>query len=386
MRRWCSREELYEQVWTEPVSKVAPRYGISDVGLAKLCARANIPLPERGYWAKSRYGKTVKRSPLPPRSPGMSGSIFVGSSSHVWTDKEDESVAERTPPVFPDDIESLAASLSKRVGRSRVPSLDGPVHPVIGKIMEEEAARHAAQAKGFVYSWRRPRFEGAEKQRHLRIANALFLALDRLGAIPRAHSAVGDNEELQFGASVGSAWVPIVIMQASAPRRKKGAASASRLEVRVPVQGIPGCPEGVWRDGEVRVEKCVSAIAVGVIVAGELLYRAHERECYDRAVRFEQMRLEQERKDREEAERLERERLEKEAKARVDRLLDEANRFRQAADIRAYVASARRATALQHVAGSTDQFEAWAQWALAEADRIDPVVSREFLRHPRGDS
>ena len=30
------REELYEQVWTEAVSKVAKRYGISDVGLRKM--------------------------------------------------------------------------------------------------------------------------------------------------------------------------------------------------------------------------------------------------------------------------------------------------------------------------------------------------------------
>ena len=59
-----SREELYEQVWTSPVSSVAAKYRMSDVGLAKACRRANIPLPERGYWAKIAAGHPVVRSVL----------------------------------------------------------------------------------------------------------------------------------------------------------------------------------------------------------------------------------------------------------------------------------------------------------------------------------
>lgn len=31
---------------------LAARYGISDVGLAKACARADVPVDERGYWNK----------------------------------------------------------------------------------------------------------------------------------------------------------------------------------------------------------------------------------------------------------------------------------------------------------------------------------------------
>lgn len=50
--RSVDRETLYNEVWTEPVSVVAPRYGLSDVGLAKICRSLAIPLPSRGYWAK----------------------------------------------------------------------------------------------------------------------------------------------------------------------------------------------------------------------------------------------------------------------------------------------------------------------------------------------
>ena len=60
------REQLYEQVWSEPVTKVAKRYAISDVGLRKICLGLEVPLPPVGYWAKLAAGKTVKRSPLKP--------------------------------------------------------------------------------------------------------------------------------------------------------------------------------------------------------------------------------------------------------------------------------------------------------------------------------
>jgi hypothetical protein len=55
------REQLYELVWREPISKLAKRLGVSDVGLAKACRRAIIPLPGIGHWAKVQHGKKVKR-------------------------------------------------------------------------------------------------------------------------------------------------------------------------------------------------------------------------------------------------------------------------------------------------------------------------------------
>jgi hypothetical protein len=47
-----TREELYEQVWSEPMRTLAPKYGLSDVGLAKICRKQRVPRPGRGYWRK----------------------------------------------------------------------------------------------------------------------------------------------------------------------------------------------------------------------------------------------------------------------------------------------------------------------------------------------
>jgi hypothetical protein len=43
---------------------------MSDVGLAKVCRRAGIPTPPRGYWAKVRQGRKVQREPLSGTADG----------------------------------------------------------------------------------------------------------------------------------------------------------------------------------------------------------------------------------------------------------------------------------------------------------------------------
>ena len=50
------RQALYEQVWSTPMTKLAEKYRISDVGFAKICKRLNVPYPGRGYWRKMEKG------------------------------------------------------------------------------------------------------------------------------------------------------------------------------------------------------------------------------------------------------------------------------------------------------------------------------------------
>jgi len=41
-----SREEIYEQIWSEPIQHVAKKYNVSDVYLARVCKKLNIPRPD----------------------------------------------------------------------------------------------------------------------------------------------------------------------------------------------------------------------------------------------------------------------------------------------------------------------------------------------------
>ncbi|KWC23713.1 hypothetical protein WL48_31500 [Burkholderia ubonensis] len=59
------REEIYREVWSDPVSTVSKRYGLSDNGLRKICKKLGVPLPAAGYWARLRAGQRIKRPKLP---------------------------------------------------------------------------------------------------------------------------------------------------------------------------------------------------------------------------------------------------------------------------------------------------------------------------------
>lgn len=60
-----TRQQLYKQVWAKPATKLAKEYGISDVALAKICRKHNIPKPPLGHWAKVQHGHKVHQPPLP---------------------------------------------------------------------------------------------------------------------------------------------------------------------------------------------------------------------------------------------------------------------------------------------------------------------------------
>lgn len=70
-----TREDLYALVWEKPISHLARTFGLSDVGLRKVCVRHNIPTPPLGYWQKVAHGKRVRKPPLPPLGEGMSNEI-----------------------------------------------------------------------------------------------------------------------------------------------------------------------------------------------------------------------------------------------------------------------------------------------------------------------
>ena len=65
-----TRENLYDLVWSKPMTKVAEQFEVSGSYMARVCAVLNVPRPERGYWAKLAVGKAPARMPLPEATPG----------------------------------------------------------------------------------------------------------------------------------------------------------------------------------------------------------------------------------------------------------------------------------------------------------------------------
>jgi hypothetical protein len=74
-----SRADLYALVWAEPIVKVAKRFGVSDVAVAKACRRHLIPMPRRAFWKRLRAGQRLGRVPLPESSePHLQQITFSG--------------------------------------------------------------------------------------------------------------------------------------------------------------------------------------------------------------------------------------------------------------------------------------------------------------------
>jgi len=94
--RTLTRLEMYELAWSEPMQSLSKRFSLSDRGLAKICASANIPVPACGYWAKLQAGKKVERSALPTRALGQTDTPWIGRSA-LGDDRESDADIVTSP-------------------------------------------------------------------------------------------------------------------------------------------------------------------------------------------------------------------------------------------------------------------------------------------------
>jgi hypothetical protein len=92
-RHYFRREALYALVWTAPVMEIAGRLGVSDVALAKLCRRASIPLPYRGYWARVEAGQCPQVSALPPAPEGLPELLRIRGTKPAGTNSPGDASA-----------------------------------------------------------------------------------------------------------------------------------------------------------------------------------------------------------------------------------------------------------------------------------------------------
>jgi hypothetical protein len=65
------REQLYEEVWADPATTVAERYGVTSTLIARVCDQLRVPRPGRDHWARIAAGKEPHPRPtLPAARPG----------------------------------------------------------------------------------------------------------------------------------------------------------------------------------------------------------------------------------------------------------------------------------------------------------------------------
>jgi hypothetical protein len=355
MVKRLSRKELYELVWSEPMKTLSARFGISDVALKKTCERAAIPTPDRGYWAKKEAGKSTPQVGLPERPVGMNDEVVVAGGSSYWDQTwsdEDLLAPLPPPPEFHEPIEAARERIAK----------------IIGKLSVARDIRYAP-------------FE----RRRLRILNTLFSAAARMNGKP----TIDGREARSIHVTFHRQHVGIRLDRAKQHNRRGHAAANpsesndSKLSFAI-LEGINSEKERViWQDDETgKLEVRITDIAVELVLTAELQHRESAVRRYQWRVERKAELEEERRKRKVEAERAERERQRRLEQARIDRLLKDAVAFQQASEIRQYVQAIRIAHSFDE-AFSTEALERWSQWALAQADRIDPAKSGAFLKSMR---
>lgn len=366
-----SREALYDLVWTEPVRTIAQRMGVSDVWLKKCCAKADIPVPDRGHWAKFRADKKVVRKKLPPRSPGMAADVAIGTGprSYPWPPNPEAELAAPPPtePTFAEPIETVAARIDQSLGKVRFARDLRSTHSLIRHLLDEDALRRLKPSNApYRLRYSEPFFDSPFERRRLRILNNLFLALTRAG-----HQPWLNEQARNVGVTVGSQKISFTLDHPRARMQTNGRIQTPHEAYETLRLEISATGDSWTDDDSARIEDRHREIVLKLIVAGEVQYRASTHTAYENAC---QRRAEMEHRlgnQRVETARLALEKaFELEAEQRKT-LLGMAADHRAAQDIRTFVKAAIAAFGPNKTIerAATD----WAVWALGIADQIDPV-------------
>ncbi len=139
-----------------------------------------------------------------------------------------------------------------------------------------------------------------------------------------------------------------------------------------------------WSDGvNFSLEEQLPEIATQILFTAEESFREWKVRQREYLIERKAELLERERRRKLENERR---RLEHEAKLqqqRINHLLGQATALHRAVQIRSYVAAVTEANGTSPNPMSTDELLDWSKWALAQADRIDPIISGRFRDRPK---
>ena len=350
--RTYRRSELYEQVWAEPIRKLAPRYGVSDVALAKMCRRLGVPLPGVGHWTKIACGHQIERPPLPPAT----------------IEQPEEVVVEQVEPRA-----RSAAAAAEPIPEVKVSDqLRNPHQLVVKtKTLAKDCQR---DLDGRVYA--RPRggldaVVGPDSLgRALRILDAILKYLERCG------HKVGVDKDRPFSTYVdfGNSRVSFQL--------REGVIRTKRLATEkdpYPYPAFDSQPNGiitleikeyldgerkVWRDGKRHpLEDQVGTFVVGLGRAAACLKAQHERflnaEREREAERIRQAEIEARRR---------------EEQRRVDELMEQLSSWQKSEALRSFVAATRAAAVKRDgTVNEGSEVDSWTKWALLIAERLDPL-------------
>ncbi|MBX9657262.1 MAG: hypothetical protein K2X00_01755 [Nitrospiraceae bacterium] len=360
-----TRQILYDQVWSTPMTKVAKEYGISDVALAKICKKLTVPYPGRGYWRRIETGKTVKQTALPPNQDPSKQQVTIHRTIRAeMTLSED--VVQR---IAVEQVPGQTIEVPERLGKTHR-LISGQLTNWRSASVDEYGAIQSGTLRQLNI-----RVSPQALSRALRIMNTLFCALETLGypvgnqeGYRKTLGVRINDEPVEFG--LEEKFQRIELPQD--PKRRSSPWSYPRHEYRYVATGILTLKINEWVDGvqkswsdgkTARLETTLNNFLVGLLKVAEAL-KARRLKQEEEA----RLRQEAQRRREEEAHRLQEEQRRRQA------LLNEAENWAKAQQLRSYLAAVKEAVVTQHgtiQAGS--KADQWFSWAYQQADALDPL-------------
>lgn len=400
MENVFERDQLFLEVWSQPVTALAKKYGLSDNGLRKVCNALEIPLPPRGHWARIAAGHKIQPPPLPP-SEGRTTYVSNPSTDVlVASPRNDPWLAERLAfeqdpanrIVVADQLvraHPLVVEAAKRI-KAQIACIE--------KSRDHER-RRAERAKG---AWTGVNFDSLDN-------NSWSNYMGRGGIIDLPSDVLPTRVSIESVSRALILWDAVIkacearkMTIQLAERRLRVICGAESVALRISeqVNQVDGraitLPDvefppfgGVRRlaTGSLRIFLCDHgekkfSDTEDMLLEQQLnelfqsIYRAFVSQRIQHSIWAEKRRLEQIAKQEAERERVELAAHEAAIAAenrRIDQLVAEAGTWRQAELVRAYVANLQ---ALAAGAPVSDDLQTWLEWAAGAADRLDPSKGR----------
>jgi len=363
-----NRNELYEQVWSEPVSRLAPKYGISDVGLKKICKKLNLPTPPLGYWTKIQHNIRVEKTPLPRLKRG---------EPQIHTIQKFE-LNSKDNFEFSEEAKEIISEF----GPIKVPERLTSPHPLVRKT-RDALLKAKSDKYGILHNWRikhlNVRVSAGLLSRALRIMDCLIKFFEKQGF----EVSIGNqNESTGTGVIIFEEKIKFYIQEKShrtdhiptekekedlkrwhyASFDKYDYNPSGKLTLKIDAWSASGVRKR-WSDGKIqRVEKFLTEFVVNMVKVADI-------KRTDRIEREERMRRwEEERKRQAELERLRQ--IEAE---HLRELENQANRWLKSKQLREYIYAVVDAASERGFSINDDPLKSWLNWANNHAKNMDPL-------------
>lgn len=350
-----TRQELYDLVWENPLSKLAKKYNLSDNGLRKVCKKLDIPLPKNGYWQKIQYNKKVSKEKLPVNNTvetsiilkfrDNSETIINGEGNELnHLTKELQNVLKDTI-VFPEKLTKPHQLIidAKNDLKTKEPSYQ---HNIIGLLNTSSGILNITVAPQSV-------------KRALLFMDVFIKALQKRGhkiIVEKGSKIVIDNIELGFG-----------LRERLKRKIVKGTYydSTELYPSNILSLSLYVYPAKEWTD--TNTSKLEDKIP-NIIAKLELQAVKEKQDAIDREIWHQEyerrQKIEQEFKARKEKEII-----------KTKNLLSDAEKFDKATIYRNFI-NATEQKAIQENR-LTEELKDWIKWANEKADWFDPFINRE---------